>query len=168
MPEHALAKLIRPWCVNGRRSTPETAGLTRSVGWPDSYFQTGGDNPEGEVFNQMFAELTAFAVELISKTVLLWDSAVQYDHPALCRGSNGVLYDSVQDSLNVNPVNDADGSHWRPLIAIATPAEINDGTDASGVVTPSGLKSSIYRKNFISARAPTSSDGADGDTWDRY
>ena len=90
------------------------------------------------------------------------------------------MYVSVQDSTNVDPANDSDQSHWKPLntsppnasatvlgvVSLATDA--GDGTDATGVITPAGLASLGYRKVTVSDSAPTSSDGNDGDVWLEY
>ena len=113
---------------------------------------------------------------------LEWDSSISYEHSALVTGSDALLYVSVQDSTNVDPVNDSDESHWRPLntsppnasatergiVELATAAEVATGTDAARAITPAGLASLGYRKVTVSDSAPTSSDGNDGDVWLEY
>ena len=163
MPEHSLAKLIQVWCANGRRATPESAGLVRAIGWTDDYFRAGGRNPEGEVIQQLFAELTAFSVEVTRKSIMLWDSEVPYDHPALCRGSDGAIYDSVQDSLNQDPTTDASNTYWNLLIEapeipdassskaglveLATTAEVDsDDSYPLQVPTVNSLRNSDYKR----------------------
>ena len=44
---------------------------------------------------------------------LEWDSSISYEHPALVTGSDALLYVSVQDSTNVDPVTDSGESHWK-------------------------------------------------------
>ena len=111
---------------------------------------------------------------------LEWDSSISYEHPALVTGSDALLYVSVQDSTNVDPVTDSGESHWKPLntsppnasatergvVRLATDA--GDETDATGVITPAVLASLGYRRVTVSDSAPTSSDGGDGDVWLEY
>ena len=88
---------------------------------------------------------------------LEWDSSISYEHPALVTGSDALLYVSVQDSTNVDPVTDSGESHWKPLNTsppnasatergvsseLATDAEVATGTDATRVITPAVLASS--------------------------
>ena len=73
--------------------TPEDRGLTRAQGWTSQWSQSGGEYPSREVFNQMFRELSALAVELNQRGLLEWDTSLTYRHPAVVMGSNGVLYE---------------------------------------------------------------------------
>lgn len=50
----------------------------------------------------------------------------------------------------------------------ASSTEINTGTDNAKFITAAGLRGSRYVQNYIQNRAPNSSDGSNGDTWDRY
>ena len=91
---------------------------------------------------------------------LEWDSSISYEHPALVTGSGALLYVSVQDSTNVDPVTDSGESHWKPLntsppnasatergvVRLATDA--GDETDATGVITPAVLASLGYRRGY--------------------
>ena len=86
---------------------------------------------------------------------LEWDSSISYEHPALVTGSDALLYVSVQDSTNVDPVTDSGESHWKPLntsppnasatergiVELATDAEVATGIDTTKAVTPAGLAS---------------------------
>lgn len=96
------------------------AGLTRAQGWGSTYSVVGsGDYPQRLVFNQLFRELTAAAVELNTRGLLGWHTAVAYTHPAITMGSDGELYLSQQNSTGVDPTSDSDQSHWRALAAEA-------------------------------------------------
>ena len=118
MPRDADALLIRKWAATGDVATPESQGLDRSVGWPVSYSQAGGDTPEREVFNQLDREMTALAVELNTHGLLEWDDEITYDHPALVMGTDASVYVSVQDSLNRNPTTDTSNTYWALLSAL--------------------------------------------------
>ena len=106
--------LVVKWAGSGDVATPESLGLTRSEGWPDEFSEVGGMTPRRRVFNQLFRELSALGVEINTHGgILAWDDEVPYDHPAVVMGSDNRPYESVQDSLNVDPTRDSDNSHWR-------------------------------------------------------
>ena len=172
---------IGKWAATGDVEDPEDGGIDRSIGWDISHSQPGGSLPKREHLNELHREETALGVEInVHGAGLEWDASISYEHPALVTGSDAVLYVSVQDSTNVDPANDSDQSHWKPLntsppnasatvlgvVSLATDA--GDGTDATGVITPAGLASLGYRKVTVSDSAPTSSDGNDGDVWLEY
>ena len=58
MPNDPDARLIRKWAsaTGALVATPESEGLTRTTGWPVSYATPGGDNPQMEIFNQVWRE----------------------------------------------------------------------------------------------------------------
>ena len=172
---------ISKWAATGDVEDPEDGGIDRSIGWDISHSQPGGSLPKREHLNQILRELSAQGVEVnVHGAGLEWDSSISYEHPALVTGSDAMLYVSVQDSTNVDPVTDSGESHWKPLntsppnasatvlgvVRLATDA--GDGTDATGVITPAVLASLGYRKVTVSDSAPTSSDGVDGDIWLEY
>ena len=181
MPRDPDALKIGKWAATGDVEDPEDGGIDRSIGWDISHSQPGGSLPKREHLNELHREETALGVEInVHGAGLEWDASISYEHPALVTGSDAVLYVSVQDSTNVNPANDSDQSHWKPLhtsppnasatvlgvVSLATDA--GDETDATGVITPAGLASLGYRKVTVSDSAPTSSDGNDGDVWLEY
>ena len=151
---------ISKWAATGDVEDPEDGGIDRSIGWDISYSQPGGSLPKREHFNELEREVTALGVEVnVHGAGLEWDSSISYEHPALVTGSDARLYVSVQDSTNVDPVNDSDESHWSPLIdttagvishppnasatergivELATDAEVATGIDTTKAVTPAG------------------------------
>ena len=172
---------IGKWAAAGDVEDPEDGGIDRSIGWDISHSQPGGSLPKREHLNELLLEVTAQGVEVnVHGAGLEWDSSISYEHPALVTGSDSLLYVSVQDSTNVDPVTDSGESHWKPLntsppnasatergvVRLATDA--GDETDATGVITPAVLASLGYRRVTVSDSAPTSSDGGDGDVWLEY
>ena len=149
---------IGKWAATGDVEDPEDGGIDRSIGWDISHSQPGGSVPKREHFNELHREVTALGVEInVHGAGLEWDSSISYEHPALVTGSDARLYVSVQDSTNVDPVNDSDESHWRPLntpppnasatergiVELATDAEVATGIDTTKAVTPAGLASKL-------------------------
>ena len=154
---------IGKWAATGDVEDPEDGGIDRSIGWDISHSQPGGSLPKREHLNELHREVTALGVEVnVHGAGLEWYSSISYEHPALVTGSDARLYVSVQDSTNVDPVNDSDESHWRPLIdttagvishppnasttergivELATDAEVATGIDTTKAVTPAGLSS---------------------------
>ena len=145
---------ISKWAATGDVEDPEDGGLVRSVGWDVHHSQPGGSLPKREHFNELERETTAMLVELNQHgSGLPWDASISYLHPALVTGSDALLYVSVQDSTNVDPVTDSGESRWKPLdtsppnasatergvVRLTTNA--GDGTDATGVITPAALAS---------------------------
>ena len=150
---------ISKWAATGDVEDPEDGGIDRSTGWDFSHSQPGGSLPKREHFNELHREVTALGVEInVHGAGLEWDSSISYEHPALVTGSDARLYVSVQDSTNVDPVNDSDESHWRPLntpppnasttergmVELATDAEVATGIDTTKAVTPAGLSSKPF------------------------
>ena len=111
MARDADALLIRKWAATGDVETPEDRGLTRTLGWPADFSVPGGRQPTREVFNQLFRELSALAHEINTRGLLDWDAGVDYVHPAFVRGSNGIVYTSVQGSSGNDPTTD-NGTYW--------------------------------------------------------
>ena len=162
MSRDADAILIEKWAASGDIKTPEDDGLTRSTGWPSSYSDAGGDVPSREVFNQMFREITAFAVELNQSGLLPWSSSLDYTHPAFVVGSDNLIYKSVQGSgpgsTVQDPTTDSTGTFWvllisttsgrivdatattKGIVELATNDEAKNGTDTSLVITPASLR----------------------------
>ena len=174
---------IGKWAATGDVEDPEDGGIDRSIGWDISHSQPGGSLPKREHLNELHREETALGVEInVHGAGLEWDSSISYEHPALVTGSDALLYVSVQDSTNVDPVTDSGESHWkllntsppnasatvRGIVELATDSEVATGTDATRAITPAGLASLGYLKITVSDSAPTSSDGGDGDVWLEY
>jgi len=132
---------IEKWAATGDVETPENNGLTRSVGWPSSYSQVGGDTLSREVHNQIFREITGALNELNTRGgILPWDMAISYVHPAQVYGSDGIIYVSVRNNTGVNPTTDADASDWKPQLREALSQIIStDGiTDYDDLALPPG------------------------------
>lgn len=91
--------------------TPEDRGLTRTIGWPADFATPGGRQPTREVFNQLFRELSALGHEINTRGLLDWDAGVDYEHPAFVRGSDGIVYTSVQTTSGNDPTTD-NGTYW--------------------------------------------------------
>ena len=151
MPRDIDAIRISKWAGIGDVATPESQGLDRRTGWDNTYSTPGGEVPKREVFNQLFRELSAFAVEVNQHGLLYWDARIDYIHKAFVVGSDRIIYESVQDSKNVDPTKDADNSHWKPflnlaslaeagIIKIATPETVRLGENQTEAVTPFTLK----------------------------
>ena len=156
MPRDTDALKIRKWAANatvvdGDVIEPENAmpPLDRADGWPDEYSQRGGQTPRRAIFNQLFRELSALAVELNEHGLLEWNATVAYQHPAVVIGSNAMLYVSIQNSTGVDPVGDSDNSHWKPL-------------RVEGAVQASDLAG--FRRIFVSTGNPDNS-WSNGDLW---
>ena len=107
---------IGKWAATGDVEDPEDGGIDRSIGWDISHSQPGGSLPKREHLNELHREVTALGVEVnVHGAGLEWYSSISYEHPALVTGSDALLYVSVQDSTNVDPVTDSGESHWKPL-----------------------------------------------------
>ena len=100
----------------GTADDDQVGTLQRRDGYPDSYRQIGGDKPQLTQFNQILNELYAIAVEVNRRGAALeWSSDIQYTHPACVIGANGIVYSSVQDSENRNPVGDNAQTYWKKV-----------------------------------------------------
>ena len=154
MARSLLGLLLRPWASNSgaRRRTPENAGLTRADGWTIEYSTPGGKLPEGDVFNQLFGEITGLLYDVSQHGVLEWSNEQSYDPPALSLGSDGVVYLTTGNAGHtVNPATRTNDNVWRPLIPkgtttqegivrLATVAEDMAGVDNTIASTPAGAR----------------------------
>ena len=107
-------------------NTPADVGFAEADGWPLAYGTPGsGSEPQREVFNWQWRRMTALAVELLTHGGgLPWDSRISYLHPASVMGSDGMLYQSVQDSTNQDPTTDASDTHWQQVGITLSDADI--------------------------------------------
>ena len=154
MARDSDALRIRKWAASGRVATPESQGLVRSEGWPDSYSAAMGDVPKLEVFNQILREITAALVEINEHGLLIWDTSITYEHPAFVVGSDGRIYASVSADVataSQDPTTDAARTYWKPLlmqastevrgiVELVTNDETTTGTDTERAVTPAGAR----------------------------
>ena len=154
MPRDSDALRIRKWAASGRVATPESQGLVRSEGWPDSYSAAMGDVPKLEVFNQILREITAVLVEINEHGLLIWDTSITYEHPAFVVGSDGRIYASVSADVataSQDPTTDSARTYWKPLlmqastevrgiVELATNYETTTGTDTERAVTSAGAR----------------------------
>ena len=138
MPISSLFKAIRTWGSSGDTATPESVGIDRADGWDNIYSQaraSGGKAPERAVMNRLLLEMTTGLTELRDGGAALpWDAEVNYSHPALVRASDGNLYDSLADSIGINPVGSQGNTRWTRAVPPA--------------ITPSGL---LLGVNFFTA-----------------
>ena len=154
MPRDSDALRIRKWAASGRVATPESQGLVRSEGWPDSYSAAMGNVPKLEVFNQIVREITAALVEINEHGLLIWDTSITYEHPAFVVGSDSRIYASVSADVataSQDPTTDSVRTYWKPLlmqastevrgiVELATNDETTTGTDTERAVTPAGAR----------------------------
>ena len=154
MARDSDALRIRKWAASGRVATPESQGLVRSEGWPDSYSAAMGDVPKLEVFNQIVREITAALVEINEHGLLIWDTSITYEHPAFVVGSDSRIYASVSADVataSQDPTTDSARTYWKPLlmqastevrgiVELATNNETTTGTDTERAVTPAGAR----------------------------
>ena len=141
---------VRRWGTNAAtKLTPEADGLDRANGFPDSY---GVDTFwDLGVVNIQLEELYASIVELQESGGLLpWHGGQQYRHRAYVAGSDGIAYESVQDSINQNPVGDASRTYWRPFIRLteaADAATVELGASTTEFVSPGRLLQGLFKNN---------------------
>ena len=107
-------------------NTPADVGFAEADGWPLAYGTPGsGSEPQREVFNWQWRQQSALAVELLTHGGgLPWDSRISYLHPASVMGSDGMLYQSVQDSTNQDPTTDTSNTHWQQVGIMLSDADI--------------------------------------------
>ena len=154
MARNILGLLLRPWASSSdaRRRTPENAGIDRADGWTIEYSTPGGKLPEGDVFNQLFGEITGLLHDVKQHGVIEWSSEQSYDPPAISLGSDGVLYLTTGNvGHTVNPATRANDNVWHPIIPkgtttqegvvrLATVAEDMAGVDNTIASTPAGAR----------------------------
>ena len=155
------ALLIEKWAATGDVATPESQGLSRDTGWGSSYSTPGGDVPEREVFNQMFRELTALAVELNTHGLLVWNGAISYVHPTMVFGSDNLAYASVRDNMGVDPTTDTNDDDWTRFGVTTSVQTFDGGAIVSGVVGIGFLPT--FPLNKVTGAAPLASPSFTGD-----
>ena len=135
MPRDPDSLRIQKWAADGDVATPESVGLVRATGWPASYSQRNGDLPKREVMNQLFREPTALGVELNTRGLLEWNTAIDYTHPAMVMGSDAKLYVSVADSTGVDPTTNTTQTYWVPLEQLGPKSDVTfEALNANGDV----------------------------------
>ena len=111
------AKKLELWASSGDREDPEDVGLTRADGWTVAYEQIGsGSEPERAVFNQLFRELSGWAIDRLRQGIPSWDIEVDYIHPAFTTTASGVWVstaDSGPGSGNATDPDDSGQTLWR-------------------------------------------------------
>ena len=154
MPRDDDALRIVKWASNSALlETPESQGLTRAIGFPESY---GIDVARRlQTWQQQLREVTALLVELAQHGgPLPWHASQRYDHPARVTGSDGELYRSTNssggDDPSRDPVGDVNNLYWeqvevtipvssttqRGIIEMTTRAEALAGEDEERAVVP--------------------------------
>ena len=116
MPIDADIRKIQKWAGDAPNNCqlPEDAGIDRGQGWGPEYAQSGGKYPEHKVFNQVYRELTAQAVELREYGIYLpWSPLITYKKFAyvIDEDDEGSIYVStVENNKNNKPSESPD--HW--------------------------------------------------------
>ena len=135
-PRDNDALQIRKWAATGDVATPESVGIDRAEGWDIQYSTPGGNLPEREVINQVLREISALGDEVNQHGCgLPWDSRISYLHPASVMGSDGMLYQSVQDSTNQDPTTDTSDTYWQQVGITLSDADIKTPTSATPTPT---------------------------------
>ena len=113
MPLDTEARKMTLWAQNGDRATPETVGIIRSIGYGDSFSETGGDEVSRAEWNQERREFSGWALDWMRGLTMIWDTRVPYSHAAgdaaFCL-RNGTLYVSTRPSQGQDPES---SSAWR-------------------------------------------------------
>ena len=132
MPLDTDVALIEKWGRAGDRQTPEAAGLTRATGFPASYSALDGDTPEREVVQQLFAELTAAAVEWRAKGYAPWHAEVDYPaEEGRCQHGGKVWKAKVATGpATGNATAPAAGPIWEEVTGTLAPAAVPDAPNA--------------------------------------
>ena len=150
---HALA--LVPWATDAAAiiRTLDEEGLDPAVGWPVAY--SVDRFPPLGVFNFWWRALSAGIVEVGQRGILEWHGDQAYLHPCFVTGSDGRLYGSVQasggDLAAVDPVGDAQGTFWRPLVqsasgllTFADGPGVNAGALTDQAISPARLRSGLF------------------------
>ena len=153
-------KLQEAWAsdADALKASPESEGLDREVGWPESYQTAGGDLPPVEIFNQVWLEVTSLLIDIAQHGILEWNANQTYAHPAhVVSTVDNNIYRSVQAGGQAQePSADSDNDYWIQLLPVpiatatvaglvrrATSSEITAGTSNVGFVTPAQLAARI-------------------------
>jgi len=101
------------WADSGDASDPS---FSRVTGWPIAYSTAGGSTPERVVFNKLFKELSALAIDLNQfGSAMPWDALITYEIYGVVTGSDGDTYKSLITANTANdPISD-DGTKWQNL-----------------------------------------------------
>lgn len=108
----------------------------------------------GTLTNQEAAEAHAAVRDCVAMNGTVWEPATPYIHPCRTRGSNDILYDSVQSSTGQNPVLDMANTYWaehiknasetaKGIVERSTQSEADGGVDNERYMTPSLVKRRI-------------------------
>ena len=112
MARDSDAIFTEKWADGG--DTGEPVGFNRNIGWPLSYSQPGGEYPTRLLFNLLFLELSALAIEINEGgTGLEYNATIDYIARAIVRGSDGGHYVALSANgpatAAVDPVGDLTG-----------------------------------------------------------
>ena len=113
------------------------ADINRLLGWTSDFADDAADEtPRLETFNQVLFEIYAILAYLTTRGVGEWHSTIPFETGSYAVGSDGRLYNALQDSTNIDPTTDTDDSHWIEVGRSLIPAP--DGTVGSVSVQYSG------------------------------
>ncbi len=108
----------------------------------------------GTLTNQQAADAHTLVRDQVAFNGAPWEIATPYIHPCMTRGSDGILYDSIQSSTGQNPVDDILNVYWakhirdssetvKGVVEKATQTEADSGTDNERYMTPALVKRRI-------------------------
>ena len=153
----------------GTAAEQVTGTPDRETGWGGAYSEAGTPLPTRQVFNALFRELYAVAVEINQHGILEWDSELNYEHPAFVAvrdGDTARLYASIQNQPadpDRSPGSSQGQEYWR---------EIRPGRDGqagtNGVGVPAGGTTGHFLRNTGPTAAETEWADIDRDVelWD--
>ena len=118
MARDAVTVLENVWST-GPSASVENPAFDTDIdfvrGWDDAFSSRSGLTPSRSHFNWFMQLLTAMVAELNKRGLFEWRFDVNYEHPAICMGSNGGMYASLLDSRAINPTTDE--SYWKRIDA---------------------------------------------------
>ena len=127
MPRDSDSIKIRKWAETGDRIDPDDASLdprlSRGIGWPSSFSQSGGDVPRREVMNQLFAELSGMLAEINVNGILEYSNLIDYQQFAFVNEEGRLYYARRNNGPSFNNVGGPPGSdddendNWRLMLA---------------------------------------------------
>lgn len=104
------------WAASGDVLAPSDAKI--SGGW-------AVEIPPRQFFNYIDGKQDQGIAHINQMGVAVWDAVTEYQYnsagvKSLCQGSDGIIYRTVQTSVNQNPVTDTTDAYWTPAFAGAS------------------------------------------------
>lgn len=105
------------WARTGDVTTPGSVSLTPAEGWPIQYSQAGGPKPQRGIFHYLYRQIMTNLADLNKMGILDWDTSITYEENAVVKGSDGKIYQAVQQNSGNDPTTDS-GTNWIDSIAL--------------------------------------------------